>query len=70
MKSYLAPLLGLAQGALATVQGFDISHYQSSVDFAAAKAAGARFVLIKVREHQCPTKGSRAPYFTTGTTSS
>ncbi|KAI0388645.1 glycoside hydrolase family 25 protein [Xylariaceae sp. FL0594] len=50
MKSYLAPLLGLAQGALAAVQGFDISGYQGTVDFAGAKASGARFVIIKATE--------------------
>lgn len=32
----------------ATVQGFDISHYQSNVDFQGAYNAGARFVIIKV----------------------
>ncbi|RBA11791.1 lysozyme [Fusarium proliferatum] len=34
----------------ATVQGFDISHYQSSVDFGAAYSQGARFVIIKASE--------------------
>lgn len=38
-------LWGLAQ---ADIQGFDISHYQSSVDFAGAYSSGARFVIIKV----------------------
>jgi len=33
----------------ATVQGFDISGYQPTVDFAGAYASGARFVIIKVR---------------------
>lgn len=51
MKSFVpaviaASLLGMAQ---ATVQGFDISSYQPSVDFAAAYSSGARFVIIKVR---------------------
>ncbi|KAI0969113.1 glycoside hydrolase family 25 protein [Xylaria arbuscula] len=50
MKASLISLLGLANGALATVQGFDISHYQSSVNFAAAYSAGARFVIIKATE--------------------
>ncbi|KAJ8126405.1 hypothetical protein O1611_g7233 [Lasiodiplodia mahajangana] len=49
MKAALVSLLGLAQGALATVQGFDISHYQASVNFGAAYSAGARFVIIKVK---------------------
>ena len=35
-------------GVQATVPGFDISHYQATVDFKGAYAAGARFVLIKV----------------------
>ena len=32
----------------ATVQGFDISHYQSNVNFQGAYNSGARFVIIKV----------------------
>ena len=32
----------------ATVQGFDISHYQGTVDFQSAYNSGARFVIIKV----------------------
>lgn len=35
-------------GVQAAVPGFDISHYQATVDFKGAYAAGARFVLIKV----------------------
>ena len=31
-----------------TVQGFDISHYQGSIDFDGAYSDGARFVIIKV----------------------
>ena len=50
MKS-LITLLSLVAAARATVQGFDISHYQSSVNFAAAYSAGARFVIIKVSIH-------------------
>ncbi|KAI0190775.1 glycoside hydrolase family 25 protein [Xylaria flabelliformis] len=50
MKATLATALGLANGALAAVQGFDISHYQSSVNFGAAYSAGARFVIIKATE--------------------
>lgn len=34
--------------ATATVQGFDISSYQPSVNFAGAYSSGARFVIIKV----------------------
>ena len=33
----------------ASVQGFDISHYQPDVDFKGAYSSGARFVIIKVR---------------------
>ncbi|KAI1428920.1 glycoside hydrolase family 25 protein [Xylaria sp. FL1777] len=50
MKATLISLLALAKSALATVQGFDISHYQPSVNFAAAYSAGARFVIIKATE--------------------
>ncbi|KAI0453968.1 glycoside hydrolase family 25 protein [Xylaria acuta] len=50
MKAALTSIFGLANGALAAVQGFDISHYQSSVNFAAAYSAGARFVIIKATE--------------------
>lgn len=32
----------------ATVPGFDISHYQASVNFVGAYNSGARFVIIKV----------------------
>ena len=32
------------------IQGFDISHYQTSVNFAGAYASGARFVIIKVNQ--------------------
>ena len=35
---------------LATVKGFDISHYQNSVDFAGAYKDGLRFVIIKATE--------------------
>ncbi len=34
----------------AQVQGFDISNWQSSVDFRAAYNSGARFVIIKATE--------------------
>ena len=33
----------------ATVQGFDISNYQPTVNFQGAYNSGARFVIIKVR---------------------
>ena len=40
-----ASLAGIAS---ATVQGFDISAYQTDVDFSGAYSSGARFVIIKV----------------------
>ncbi|KAJ6150637.1 hypothetical protein N7471_001836 [Penicillium samsonianum] len=49
MKINALPLL-FATAASASVQGFDISGYQPSVDFAGAYAAGARFVMIKATE--------------------
>lgn len=49
IKYALASSLALWGHAQAAVQGFDISHYQSSVDFAKAYSSGARFVIIKVR---------------------
>ena len=50
--SFLA-LVGSAAllGVQARVQGFDISHYQTNVDFEGAHNAGARFVIIKVSEY-------------------
>ncbi|KAJ5780095.1 hypothetical protein N7457_005255 [Penicillium paradoxum] len=39
-----------ATAASAAVQGFDISGYQPTVDFAGAYASGARFVMIKATE--------------------
>jgi GH25 family lysozyme M1 (1,4-beta-N-acetylmuramidase) len=58
MKASVFSLLTAAGAAYATpleprtsgVQGFDISSYQGSVDFSAAYKAGARFVMIKVRQ--------------------
>lgn len=48
LKQVAAVLLASASVAQATVQGFDISHYQANVNFAAAYNSGARFVMIKV----------------------
>lgn len=42
--------LALANTISATVQGIDISHYQSSVDFKGAYNAGIRFAYIKATE--------------------
>ncbi|KAK3382043.1 N,O-diacetylmuramidase [Lasiosphaeria ovina] len=50
MKPVFIAALALIEGARATVQGFDVSHYQSSVNFAAAYSSGARFVIIKATE--------------------
>lgn len=50
--AYFAAAIGIfASAASASVQGFDISHYQPTVDFAKAYSAGARFVIIKVQSH-------------------
>ncbi|KAJ5205143.1 Glycoside hydrolase family 25 [Penicillium cf. griseofulvum] len=49
MKITALPVL-FATAVSASVQGFDISGYQPSVDFAGAHAAGARFVMIKATE--------------------
>ena len=49
MKSFAVAIFGLAATAQAAVDGFDISNYQESVDYAGAYGAGARFVIIKVR---------------------
>lgn len=43
-------LASMASMVHADVQGFDISHYQSSVNFAGAYAGGLRFVYIKATE--------------------
>lgn len=52
MKSFssiVAGIVGLASVASATVQGFDVSGYQPTVNWGAAYSSGARFVMIKVR---------------------
>ncbi|KAF2278712.1 glycoside hydrolase [Westerdykella ornata] len=58
----LAASLGLTGVVLArvrefvsTVQGFDISHWQTSVDFQAAYNDGSRFVIIKATEGRATT---------------
>lgn len=48
MKSAFALLAAIAPLAHAAVSGFDISNYQTNVNFAGAYASGARFVIIKV----------------------
>lgn len=47
MKTIIS-FLAAAGVTHAAVQGFDISHYQSSVNYAGAYNSGARFVMIKV----------------------
>lgn len=34
-----------------TVKGFDISHYQPTVNYQGAYNSGARFVIIKVKQY-------------------
>ncbi|KAE8147104.1 glycoside hydrolase superfamily [Aspergillus avenaceus] len=46
----LAAAIGLTQASAETVQGFDISNHQSTVDYKAAYNDGARFVMIKATE--------------------
>lgn len=48
IKSALLASVALATAVQATVQGFDVSNWQSSVNFAGAYSSGARFVIIKV----------------------
>lgn len=48
MKFSVLATVALATAVRATVQGFDISHWQPTVNFAAAYSSGARFVIIKV----------------------
>jgi GH25 family lysozyme M1 (1,4-beta-N-acetylmuramidase) len=50
MKSVLAVLAFGVGVAHAAVQGFDISHYQGTVNFQSAYSDGARFVIIKVQK--------------------
>lgn len=52
-------VLGVASAAptstledrISSVQGFDISNHQPTVDFSGAYSSGARFVIIKVGPH-------------------
>jgi len=44
-----SPCIGKSPSPLDTVQGFDISHYQTTIDFQAAYDSGARFVILKLR---------------------
>ncbi|KAJ5758478.1 hypothetical protein N7520_005634 [Penicillium odoratum] len=49
------------------IQGFDISSYQSSVDFSAAYDAGARFVMIKATEGITGIDSSFSSHYTGAT---
>jgi GH25 family lysozyme M1 (1,4-beta-N-acetylmuramidase) len=51
MKIFTVILVALNTArSIATVPGFDISHYQGTVNFAGAYSSGARFVIIKATE--------------------
>lgn len=54
MKSFGAIFTAIAGvvsiASAETVQGFDVSDYQSSVNWGAAYNSGARYVMIKVSE--------------------
>nr|QNJ46238.1 GH25 muramidase [Hamigera paravellanea] len=50
-----------------SVQGFDISHYQAKVDFAAAYRSGARFVIIKATEGTTYTDPAFSSHYTSAT---
>ncbi|KAK0624519.1 glycoside hydrolase family 25 protein [Bombardia bombarda] len=63
LKSSLFGLLSLIGAAQATVQGFDISNYQPSVNFAGAYSSGARFVIIKATEGTTYTSPSFSNHY-------
>jgi len=43
-------ITALTAAASAAVPGFDVSHWQGTVNFAGAYSSGARFVVIKATE--------------------
>ncbi|KAK0531858.1 hypothetical protein OC835_003540 [Tilletia horrida] len=57
----------LAKRAPAGIKGFDISHYQGSVDFAAQYSKGARWVYIKATEGTTYTDTSFSSHYTGAT---
>ncbi|KAL4881790.1 glycoside hydrolase superfamily [Aspergillus karnatakaensis] len=63
----LASLLALPGVAYAAVQGFDISNWQPTVDYAGAYASGARFVMIKATEGTTYTDPSFSKHYTGST---
>ncbi|KAI1332264.1 glycoside hydrolase family 25 protein [Xylariaceae sp. FL0255] len=67
MKSALIPLAALGQVVYATVQGFDISNYQPTVDFKSAYSSGARFVIIKATEGTDYIDPSFSSHYTSAT---
>ncbi|KAL7899870.1 glycoside hydrolase family 25 protein [Trichoderma sp. SZMC 28014] len=56
-----------ASTASASVQGFDISNYQPTVDFAKAYSDGARFVIIKATEGTTYIDPSFSDHYTQAT---
>ena len=46
-----APRRHLEERQSSGLQGFDISHYQTTVDFSGAYSSGVRFVIFKVIFH-------------------
>ncbi|GES63840.1 N,O-diacetyl muramidase [Aspergillus terreus] len=66
MKTIIS-FLAAAGVAHAAVQGFDISHYQSSVNYAGAYNSGARFVMIKATEGTTYTDPSFSTHYTGAT---
>ncbi|RKU43282.1 hypothetical protein DL546_006309 [Coniochaeta pulveracea] len=67
MKTEFITALALAGAAQAAVQGFDISHYQPTVNYQAAYNAGARFVIIKATEGTTYTDPSFSTHYTGAT---
>ncbi|RMZ91191.1 hypothetical protein DV736_g1586, partial [Chaetothyriales sp. CBS 134916] len=59
----VASVAALASIAQASVAGFDISHYQTSVDFKSAYNSGARFVMIKATEGTTYTDPSFSSHY-------
>ncbi|KAK3392684.1 glycoside hydrolase family 25 protein [Podospora didyma] len=67
MRSAFVTTLALFGAVKAAVQGFDVSHWQSSVNFAAAYSSGARFVIIKATESNNYIDPKFSTYYTAAT---
>ncbi|MDI1492709.1 MAG: hypothetical protein OHK93_004491 [Ramalina farinacea] len=77
LSSIISPLLFLSALTVAapttpiekraTVQGFDLSHYQANVDFQGAYNDGARFVIIKATEGTSYTDPSFSTHYSGAT---